>query len=71
MVQFCSRRTTDSDTETFSQLKKSVIQVLCGFVELEMEKSRVLGAFIITRFYNRTTWLPSSNHFGDETRGGV
>ena len=36
-----------------------------------MEKSRVLGAFIATRFYNRTTSLPSSNHLRDETRGGV
>ena len=36
-----------------------------------MEKSRVLGAFIATRFYDRTTWLPSSNHLRDETRGGV
>ena len=71
MVQFCSRRTTDFDTETFNQLKKSVIKVLCEFDELEMKKSQVLGAFIASRFYDKTTWLPSSNHFGDETRGGV
>ena len=36
-----------------------------------MEKSQVLGAFVATRFCDRTTWLPSSNHLQDETRGGV
>ena len=36
-----------------------------------MEKSRVLGAFIATMFYDRITWLLSSNHLRDETLGGV
>ena len=35
-----------------------------------MEKSLVLGAFLVTRLNERTTWLPSSNHLRDETRGG-
>ena len=36
-----------------------------------MEKSRVLGASIATRFEAGTTWLPSSNHLRNETRCGV
>ena len=36
-----------------------------------MERSRVLRAFIATRFYDRTTWLPSSNHLRDESQVGV
>ena len=57
MMQSCRRRTIDCDTETFSQLKKvsgAGALVQCGFYELWMEKSRVLRAFIASRFYERT-----------------